>query len=273
MFLLYVNDLQRKSQRSTTLFADDTLLSLSDSNLSRLENRVNTQLQYIAQWLNQTKLTLNYFKATYLLFNKQLHVPISSNFSFHVNQKEISRSESVKYFCGWFDDKLNLSAYTQKLSLQLVRCCNILYHIRDFVNARALVVFYYSFGYSSLTYGIIAWGTAAQNQLREIKVKLNNITLTMTWNKKCSYVSQLYKKLGFLKLHDVCKLELAKFLHKLFKNKLPNLCNYNFTTIDKIHDYATRKPSRSYHFLPRVSKSAGQNKIEFRGAKLWKEIR
>ena len=28
------------------------------------------------------------------------------------------------------------------------------------------------------------------------------------------------KKLHFLKLHDVYKLELAKFMHKLFKNKL-----------------------------------------------------
>ena len=61
-------------------------------------------------------------------------------------------------------------------------------------------------------------------------------------------------------------------IYKLFKNKLPKLCNYNFTTIYKIHDYATRKPSRSNHFLPRVSKSAGQNKIDFRGVKLWKEI-
>ena len=62
-------------------------------------------------------------------------------------------------------------------------------------------------------------------------------------------------------------------MHRLFKNRLPKLCNYNFTTINKIHDYATRKPSRSNYFLPRVSESAGQTKTEFRGAKLWKEIR
>ena len=48
-FLLYVIDLFQMSQLSTTLFAVDALLSLSDANLSRLENRVNTQLQYIAQ--------------------------------------------------------------------------------------------------------------------------------------------------------------------------------------------------------------------------------
>ena len=142
------------------------------------------------------------------------------------------------------------------------------YYIRNFVNAHALVMLYYSSVYSRLTYGITPWGTAAQNQLREIEVKLNNIIRTVTWNKKFSHVSQLYKKLGFLKLHDVYKLELAKFMHKLFKNKLPKLCNYNFTIIDKIHDYATRKPrkpSRSNYYLPRVSKSAGRNKIEFRG--------
>ena len=98
----------------------------------------------------------------------------------------------------------------------------------------------------------------------------------MTRNKIFSHVSQLnvqlYKKLGFLKQYDVYKLELTKFMYELFKNKLTKLCTNNFTTIDKIHDYATKKPSRSNYFLPRVSKSAGQNKTEFRGAKLWKEI-
>ena len=169
MFLLYVNDLPQKSQLSTTLFADDTPLSLSDANLSRLVNRVNTKLQYIAQWLNQNKLTLNYFKTTYLLFNKQPHRRISSKFLLHINRKAISRSESVKYLCVWFYDKLSWSPHIQKLSLQLARCCNMLYHIRDFVNAHALVMLYYSFANSHLTYCITAWGTSAQNQLRGLK--------------------------------------------------------------------------------------------------------
>ena len=156
------------SQLSTTLFADDTLLSLSDANLSRLENRVNTQLHYIAQWFNQNKLTLNYSKTTYLLFNKRPHGPISSKFLLHINQKEISRSKSVKYLRVWFDDKLNWSAHIQKLSLQLARCCNMLYHIHDFVNDHALIMHYYSFVYSCLSYGITAWGTAAKNQHSKI---------------------------------------------------------------------------------------------------------
>ena len=80
------------------------------------------------------------------------------------------------------------------------------------------------------------------------------------------------KKLDFLKLHDVYKLELAKFMHKLFKNKLPDSCNYDISTIERIHGYETRRPSRSNYFLPRVSESTGQKKAKFRGVKLWNEI-
>ena len=114
-------------------------------------------MQYIAQWLNQNKLTLNYFKTTYLttyFFNKQPHGQISLKFPLHINQKEISRSESVKYLSEWLDDKLNYSAHIQKLLLQLARCSDMLYHIRDFVKAHAVVMLYYSFVYSRLTYGI-----------------------------------------------------------------------------------------------------------------------
>ena len=71
----------------------------------------------------------------------------------------------------------------------------------------------------------------------------------------------MIKKLDFLKLHDVYKLELAKFMHKLFKNKQPTSCNYDFSTIERIHDYETRRPSRSNYFLPRVSNLQGKRRL------------
>ena len=73
----------------------------------------------------------------------------------------------------------------------------MLYYIRDFVNGPALAMLYYSFVWSRLTFGITAWGTIAQNQLREIEVELNNIIRSMTWKQKFSHVSQLYKNKVF----------------------------------------------------------------------------
>ena len=47
LFLPYENDLPLTSQFRTTLFANDSLLALSDDNLAKLECRVNAQLRHI----------------------------------------------------------------------------------------------------------------------------------------------------------------------------------------------------------------------------------
>ena len=87
-----------------------------------------------------------------------------------------------------------------------------------------------------------------------------------------SNVNHLYKQLEILKLVDVYKLELAKFMHKLFNNKLPKLWQQNFTKIEQIHAYETRRPNKSNYFFPRVSKTARQHKFEYRGVKLWNNM-
>ena len=88
LFIMYINDLESASEFSTTLFADDTYLVFADNNLLWLEHQVNFQLQLVDKRLRKNKLTLNLSKTTYLLFNKQPHVPISSKFNIFINQKK-----------------------------------------------------------------------------------------------------------------------------------------------------------------------------------------
>ena len=61
--------------------------------------------------------------------------------------------------------------------------------MRDFVTDQTLAMLYCSFVYSLITYGITVWGKASRKYLQEIKVKLNNIALTITRSKKFSHVN------------------------------------------------------------------------------------
>ena len=56
LFLLYINDFPLASLFDTILFADKTLLALSNHNLSKLENRVNIKLSKIDLWMKKNKL-------------------------------------------------------------------------------------------------------------------------------------------------------------------------------------------------------------------------
>ena len=127
LFILYINDLPSASLFSLTLFADDTLLSMADKSLGTLEKRVNSELKLIDDWLQLNKLSLNYFKTCYLIFSKHPHILVNSEFSVHMNHSKIEKSNSVKYLGLLIDDKLNWSAHAQYLSLQLAKCCSMLY--------------------------------------------------------------------------------------------------------------------------------------------------
>ena len=54
LVLLYINDLPLASQFDTILFADDIFLAMSDNNLFKLQNRVNTELQRFDLWMKKT---------------------------------------------------------------------------------------------------------------------------------------------------------------------------------------------------------------------------
>ena len=135
----------------------------------------------------------------------------------------------------WIDDRLNWLAHIHALSLQLARHCNLLNHICHFVPQYTLIMFYYSFVYSSENYGITTWGIADQSKKHNIEVKMNNIVRTITWNKKFTHVSHLYQNFNLLKLNDIYKLELAKFMHKLYNNNLHIVIQNRFAKIEKIH--------------------------------------
>jgi len=85
LFTLYINDLPLASEFSATLYADDTYLALSVKCLTQLEVKVNDQLQCISVWLQKNKLSLNYFKTTYLLFNTYPPQAICSKFRIMLN--------------------------------------------------------------------------------------------------------------------------------------------------------------------------------------------
>ena len=67
-------------------------------------------------------------------------------------------------------------------------------------------------------------------------------------------------------------MELAKFMHKLYNNNLPIVFQNRFAKIEKIDTYVTRGENKSNYFLSRVNKTVSQNKLEYRGVKLWNQI-
>ena len=214
LFLLYVNDLPSSSNFKTTLFADDTLLQLSDCNIKKLEKWVNNELNKINVWLRNNKISLNISKSNYILIDNCINASTKKYFEIKLQQNVLNRVRNVKYLGMLIDDGLNWDPRIKQLSLQLSKSSAIICRLRNFVDTETLKLLYYSLIYSRVQYGIILWGTATYTRKKEIVLRLNNIVRIMIWSRKFDHVSILYKQLKLLKLDDIYKLELSKFMHQ-----------------------------------------------------------
>jgi len=107
LFALYINNLPSTTKLTPTLFADDTVLSISGGNSTELQSIVNTELEKVNECLHFNKLSLNYSKTSYMIVsrkNNQL-----TDFNVNINDKTITRTTCVNYFGVFTDDKLTWS--------------------------------------------------------------------------------------------------------------------------------------------------------------------
>ena len=71
LFLLYINDLPLVSNLNTKLFADDTVLTATNTTINTLTSATNIELEKIDNWMKLNKLTINYKKSQFMLISKK----------------------------------------------------------------------------------------------------------------------------------------------------------------------------------------------------------
>ena len=109
LFIIYVNDLCNASKIfEPIIFADDTNLFFSHKSIKELYHTANLKLSKIFRWFNANKLSLNKDKTKNTFFHKarekkniSLKVP-----SLFINEREIKRITSIKYFGMLIDEYL-----------------------------------------------------------------------------------------------------------------------------------------------------------------------
>ena len=120
---------------------------------------------------------------------------------------------------------------------------------------------------------ILGWGSATKTTLHPLQILQNKvmriIKITVEDHVKNN---ALYQKYKILKIDDVYKLELGKFMYLYHVNDLPEIFETYFLSIDQAHHYNTKSKSNGNYFVHSVRINADKNSIKFLGARLWNQI-
>ena len=125
LFLIYINDLPMVCKHAMAImFADDTNIFLSNSNIDDLQDLVNEELSHLTAWLKINKLSLNVKKAHYMVFTNK-RAP-ASTIKLEINDERIVETCKTKFLGVIIDNKLTWKEHVNYISGKIARGIGII---------------------------------------------------------------------------------------------------------------------------------------------------
>ena len=156
-----------------------------------------------------------------------------------------------------------------------------------YVNLKILKTLYYSLIYPHLIYAIEVWGSADNTHLNHIFMLQKRTVQMINYSDKrlpdfaFPSADPLFLKLGFLKVHNIFRLKIAKFIHNSLNKYNPTIFHSWFKLTTQTHTQSTRSKyidivglrTSNNLFIPMARTSHyGLKLLKVQGPKIWNVI-
>ena len=199
------------------LFADDTNLFASGTDLESLQTCVNKDLLAIAEWLKANKLSLNVKKTHYMIFNgkRKLKYQISLN----IDGESINEDDKTKFLGVIIDKNLTWKSHIQYICGKVARGIGIIIKARKWLNQDSLLGLYYSFIYPYFIYCNQVWGTTYKTYIEPLTVLQKKIIRIIAGVKPRTSTGPLFDRLKCLTCTNINKYLIGRLMFKIHNDE------------------------------------------------------
>ena len=256
LFLLFINDLPMFMRAKSTpiLFADDTSILISHSNLFDFRNKIQLIFTNLNEWFKNNLLSLNFSKTQLVHFTtrntNQMEIIID-----HDN-KTIPICNSTKFLGITVDCTLSWKHHIDLVTRKLSTICYLIRNIKPYLSLCTLKMTYHSLFHSIMSHGIIFWGNSPHSS-KIFKIQKRAIRTMMG----CGYRESCRKLFMELKILPLTSQYIFSLLVFVVNNR-----NY-FTPNSAIYDSNTRHKNDLH--LPQVTLTMYQRGVYYSGIKVF----
>ena len=160
LFLIYVNDFPKCLRHTKPdMFADDTQITTSNSDISVILENLNADLLNVSTWMSANKLTLNNNKTEFMVIGSNRRLgQVEQEPSICVAGDEIKKVNVAKSLGLMIDDTLSWSAQVDKITKKVNSGLSIIRKLHDIVDYNTLIIIYKSIIQPHFDYCSQVWG-------------------------------------------------------------------------------------------------------------------
>ena len=268
LFILYINDIFDCSLFDCVLFADDAALITSAKNLKQLIKLLRTQSRVFFEWLVLNKLTLNYKKTKFMVFQKKgIPQRLLNKVNLNINKNNIKQVTIFKYLGVYLDNKLSWNEHVQTLLTKLAKFAGLVYKIRNFTPRKIIMMLYNALVASYLRYGVRAWGSCSPHIRNTLQIAQNKVIRAVLFLPNTSNVVGKLSELRVLNVENIYEHEVAKLIHSVLYKYNPSAFSDFFKLSS--HSYSTRLKEKSCFMTIKPKTDLGKKSLKFCGVKVW----
>lgn len=259
LFNLYVNDLPYfiRDKANPVLFADDTSILFTQSNIQALANNINETVLKLKDWFDANKMTLNLEKTAFLKFHTQNTK--DCDLQIFYGDTAINECSSTKFLGLQLDSCLNGNKHIDSIVPKLNAACFSLRTLGQVMNTVSLKQVYDAYFHSVMAFGIIFWAPSSHNK-HIFRIQKRAIRI-LAGARKLDSCRPLFKKLNILTFS-------SQYIYSTIKFVVKNL--NKFVKTSDVHMYNTR--NRSDLHLPLNRLKLSQKGAYFSGIKLFNKL-
>jgi hypothetical protein len=236
LFLCYINDLHTVTDLLMLMFADDTFCVKSDTDLDRLIQYVNGEINKMAVWFRANKLAVNVNKTKFMIFrsvgkkvnnnisdliydenepNKPINPQLITRLERYHNNHENKDCRAYKLLGIYFDEHLTLNFHVNNLCKKLTRSMYCIRQAKNLLNTRSLKSLYYALVHSHLTYCPSIVGITNNKNIKQITVIQKKAIRVISKSKYNEHTNPIFKSLRILPYDKIILQNKLHFMHSI----------------------------------------------------------
>ena len=259
LFLIYVNDISDNLLSLTRLFADDSSLFFSGTNLRDIEGIINHDLIMVTEWARKWMVNFNPNKTEAMFFryfqDQEYPVLVFDN----VNVKFVSQH---KHLGLTFSENMKWKCHKDSVLTSASRMIGIMRKLKYVFSRRSLNQIYISYIRPILEYSSIVWDGCTVEQQNSLEKLQNEAARIVTGLTKSVTLIRLYTECGWESLAERRSKQKLKFMYKAVNGMVPsyitdlippivgNVSRYELRNSDNISRIPTKTTTFSNSCIP-----------------------
>ena len=219
LFLVYVNDIAENLLSLVRLFADDSSLFFSATNIQDIEGVINHDLAFISSWAKKWLVDFNPIKTVAMLFSLR---PVDYLLSLNFNNTVINFVENHKHLGITFSCNGQWKAHIENILKAAYRTLGIMRKLKYRFSRQALNQMYISYIRPQLEYSSIVWDGCSEQDKTALEKLQNEAARIVTSLTRSTSIANLYKECGVDSLADRRYFQKLCFMYKCSNNLVPD---------------------------------------------------